>query len=137
MLALLCALMVAGCGNGEESANDPAGAPPEEQVTQTPQASGTPADGAGDEGTDEDATEAVVVVSGFAYEVPETVAPGSEVTVTNEDTVGHTVTSDDEGLFDVAVEPGATVTFTAPEEPGDYGFFCIPHPNMTATLVVG
>lgn len=86
----------------------------------------------------ENGTAAVVItIADFTYQVPDTVEPGSTVTVRNEDGVGHTVTSDEEGHFDVAVGPGEEVTFTVPQEAGDYPFHCIPHPQMTGTLVVG
>lgn len=77
-----------------------------------------------------------IVISEFSYQVPASVPAGAGVTVRNEDQVGHTVTSDESGIFDVAVGPGEETTFTAPEEPGEYPFHCIPHPQMTATLVV-
>lgn len=80
---------------------------------------------------------ALITIADFAYETTGTVEPGAEVTVHNEDDVGHTVTSDDEGLFDVEVGPGETVTFTAPDEPGDYSYFCVPHPSMVSVLTVG
>lgn len=111
---LVCALILAltGCaGGGSDTEETPA---PE------------PADGV-----------VVITISDFAYEVPETVEPGAEITVHNEDDVGHTVTSDEEGVFDVPVGPGEEATFTVPSEAGDYPFHCTPHPSMTATLVVG
>lgn len=92
--------------------------------------------GTTDAGTGEQAASDVIVISDFAYQVPDSVAPGATVTIRNEDDQGHTVTSDDESTFDVNVGPGQEVTFTVPEEPGEYPFFCRPHPNMTATLVV-
>lgn len=79
---------------------------------------------------------ALITIVDFDYETTGTIEPGAEITVTNEDNVGHTVTSDAEGLFDVEVGPGETVTFTAPEEPGEYSYYCIPHPAMVSTLVV-
>lgn len=75
-------------------------------------------------------------IADFDFEVPESVAAGEEITVTNHDAEAHTVTSDAPGIFDVEVPAGETVTFTAPDEPGDYDFHCTPHPNMTATLTV-
>lgn len=109
-LALVAALLT-GCGGGQETADtaDPAG------------------------GSDADV---VITIVDFGYDIAGPVEPGSEVTVVNQDDVGHTVTSDEEGLFDVAVGPGERVSFTAPEEAGEFSFFCIPHPNMVATLVV-
>lgn len=106
----LAAALLTGCGGDEE---EPEAAP------------------AG--GSDSDV---VITIVDFDYDIAGPVEPGSEVTVVNQDDVGHTVTSDDEGLFDVAVEPGQEVSFTAPEEAGEFSFFCIPHPNMVATLVV-
>lgn len=79
---------------------------------------------------------AVITIVDFEYETTGTIEPGAEITLTNEDSVGHTVTSDEEGIFDVAVGPGETVTFTAPEEPGEYSYYCVPHPEMVSTLVV-
>lgn len=80
---------------------------------------------------------ALITIADFDYETTGTIEPGAEVTVHNEDDVGHTVTSDEEGLFDVEVGPGETVTFTAPDEEGDYSYFCIPHPAMVSVLTVG
>lgn len=80
---------------------------------------------------------ALITIVDFAYETTGTIEPGGEVTVHNEDAVGHTVTSDEEGLFDVEVGPGETVTITAPDEPGDYPYHCIPHPSMVSVLTVG
>lgn len=79
---------------------------------------------------------ALITIVDFDYETTGTIEPGAEITVTNEDNVGHTVTSDEEGLFDVEVGPGETVTFTAPQEPGEYSYYCIPHPAMVSSLVV-
>lgn len=80
---------------------------------------------------------ALITIVDFEYETTGTIEPGAEVTVHNEDDVGHTVTSDEEGLFDVEVGPGETVTFTAPDEKGDYSYYCIPHPAMVSVLTVG
>lgn len=84
-----------------------------------------------------DADAPLITISDFEYSFTGTFAPGATVTVHNEDNVGHTVTSDTGGQFDVAVGPGETVTFTAPEEPGEYPFHCTPHPDMVSTLTVG
>lgn len=83
------------------------------------------------------AEEVVITIDDFTFAVPESIEPGAQITVRNGDSVGHTVTSEEEGVFDVAVGSGEEVTFTAPQEPGEYPFFCIPHPNMVSTLVVG
>lgn len=85
--------------------------------------------------SDPAAAEAVIVISDFTFEVPDDVPPGAQVTVRNEDSVGHTVTADD-GTFDVAVAPGEETTFTAPDEVGDYQFHCTPHPAMAGMLTV-
>lgn len=71
-----------------------------------------------------------------------TVSQDGVVTITNEHTTLHTVTSDAEDangapLFNVTVPPGATVTLPAAGlAAGEYGFYCRPHPNMRGTLVV-
>lgn len=111
LLALLLFLLAACSSPGEEDEATDTGAGSDQAVT--------------------------IVVSDFSYQVPVTVPPGASVTVRNEDEVGHTVTSDESGIFDVPVGPGEEVTLTAPDEPGEYPFHCIPHPQMTGTLVVG
>ena len=85
---------------------------------------------------DATAEEVVIIISDFAFEVPDSVPAGATITVVNEDSSFHTVTADD-GAFDQDAPGRESVTFTAPEEPGEYPFHCTPHPNMTATLVVG
>jgi plastocyanin len=60
---------------------------------------------------------------------------GSTVTVENNDSVTHTVTSDDGTSFDVEIPAGKTATFTAPKA-GTYKFHCKIHSNMHATLTV-
>ena len=133
---LLAAALVgiAGCG-----ASDDTGTPAVEPGTTTssPAASSPAAAPAETTGSAETAAEEVVItITDFEYEVSGPVAPGAEVTVINNDSVGHTVTSDEEGLFDSVVGPTETVTFTAPEDAGEYSFYCTPHPGMISTLVV-
>ncbi|MBG6218203.1 plastocyanin [Arthrobacter sp. CAN_A6] len=83
------------------------------------------------------AEEAVITITDFEYMMPETITPGATVTVINEDDAPHTVTAEDDGGFDVDVPAGETVTFTAPEEAGEYAVICTYHPEMSATLVIG
>lgn len=78
-----------------------------------------------------------ITVSNYAYKTPVSVAPGAKVTVTNMDSVEHTVTADQGSAFDVEIkENGGTATFTAPAQPGTYAFHCRYHPNMHGTLTV-
>lgn len=82
------------------------------------------------------AKEVVITIRDFQYELPGRIAPGATVTVINEDAAPHTVTAQDGGGFDAIAAGGETVTFTAPEEPGEYPIICTYHPQMSATLVV-
>lgn len=77
-----------------------------------------------------------ITISGMAFGAPITVSPGATITVVNDDTVEHSVTSNPKGAFDTHVDGGASKTFTAPTEPGTYPFTCVYHPSMTGTLVV-
>lgn len=77
-----------------------------------------------------------ITISGFAYSVPTSVAPGATITVTNKDSVTHTVTADSGGAFDVTVSAGGTATFKAPAAAGRYAFHCTVHPSMHGTLTV-
>lgn len=117
----------AACGGGGEVQPAPPAASSESS------SSASAADG--EATAEEPAEEVVITISDFAFDVPDSVPPGAQVTVVNEDSSFHTVTADD-GTFDEGARKGEPVTFTAPEEPGEYPFHCTPHPNMTATLVV-
>ncbi|WP_114202763.1 cupredoxin domain-containing protein [Janibacter anophelis] len=125
IVALGCAVALTACGAGDDgdatppSTDTTSSAPAEESEAPAP------------------AEEVAIAISDFAYEVPESVPAGAEITVTNEDSVAHTVTADDGETFDVEVGAGESVTFTAPEESGEFAFHCTPHPQMTGTLVVG
>lgn len=127
---------IAGCG-----ASDDTGTPAAEPETTTSPAASSPAAAPAEttesaETPAEAAEEVVITITDFEFEVSGPVAPGAEVTVINNDAVGHTVTSDEEGLFDSVFGPNETVTFTAPDEAGEYSFHCTPHPAMISTLVV-
>ncbi len=79
----------------------------------------------------------MITIQDFAFDDPTSVKPGATVMVTNEDTSTHSVTSDQEGLFDVDVDAsGGTAHFTAPSKPGSYPYYCKYHGNMHGTLVV-
>lgn len=143
----LAAVLVglAGCGSGGEPTSE---APPAETSSaaeataestpeETEGSSGTESEEATEEPSEEaPAEEIVITIRDFEYEMPETVPPGAEITVVNEDTAPHTVTTTETEDFDAIVGGGETTTFTAPTEPGEYPFICTYHPNMTGTLVV-
>jgi plastocyanin len=78
----------------------------------------------------------MIMISNFAFAGPGMVKPGAKVMVMNEDSEAHTVTSDS-GRFDVKVDPGRSVTFTAPRTPGSYPYHCSFHSQMHGTIKVG
>lgn len=77
-----------------------------------------------------------ITMANMSFGEPITVAPGATITVKNDDSAEHSVTSQTEGKFDVHVDAGEQGTLTAPTEPGEYAFYCVYHPNMKGTLIV-
>jgi plastocyanin len=93
--------------------------------TATPSPPGVPAAGA------------QIVIFNMAYTVPPSVSPGQELTIVNKDDPAHTVTADENNLFDVRVSGGGGImSFTAPTTPGTYPFHCKYHANMHGVLTV-
>jgi plastocyanin len=61
----------------------------------------------------------------------------SMVSWTNDDSIQHTVTSDEEGLFDSGpISPFDTFDNTF-DSPGEFGYHCSIHPWMTGRVMVG
>jgi len=77
---------------------------------------------------------ATIVIEGFSFGDPITVAVGETVSVQNDDGVAHTWTS--AGVFDSgSIGGGESFTFTF-DEPGEYSFMCTIHPSMTGSITV-
>lgn len=82
------------------------------------------------------ADEATIIIKDFAYGDPLTVAPGTEITVTNEDSAPHNA-NDANGAWEFPLlQPGESTTFTAPDEAGSYDLICTQHPDMAGQLIV-
>lgn len=78
----------------------------------------------------------VIAIEGMGFSALGPVAPGTEITIVNKDEVEHSVTSRTKGVFDVHVDGKGRATLTAPQEPGEYPFYCLYHPAMLGTLTV-
>jgi plastocyanin len=90
-------------------------------------------------GTTSAAAAGTIIIKNFAFSPATlTVAPGTKVTVMNEDSVTHTLTSTaSPHAFDTGdIAPGATMTFTAPGKAGSYPYICTIHTYMHGTLTV-
>ncbi|MFF2080068.1 cupredoxin domain-containing protein [Kitasatospora sp. NPDC058162] len=79
-----------------------------------------------------------VTIKNFAFSPATlTVGPGQQVTVMNQDTVAHTLTASDKSFDTGPIQPGASATFTTPQQTGDHPYICTIHPFMHGTLTVG
>lgn len=136
-------LGLTGCGTsdttGSAATSTPADAstsnPPTSEPV-TPTTSSSP-DSAPSKSAAPAAEETLITIKGFKYQLPASVAPGSKIMVKNEDAEAHTVTSAEQGAFEISAPPGGeTTSFAAPTKPGSYPFVCTLHGNMKGTLVV-
>jgi plastocyanin len=64
-----------------------------------------------------------------------TVKVGTTVTWTNQDSVIHTVTEVNDAFDSGFLKQGDTWSFTF-DEPGEYEYYCLPHPWMRAKVIV-
>lgn len=134
--AALLALMT-GCGSDDSGSNS-ASTPEATSSTPTPSPDDTATGSLPGKSTktSDAAEDAVITVKDFAFSGADSVAPGTEITVTNEDTEAHTLTADDGSSFDVTIAPGDSASFTAPDSAGDYAYHCNFHSNMAGSLTV-
>lgn len=78
-----------------------------------------------------------VTIQNFAFHPSRlTVPPGTVVTVTNKDSVVHTLTSTTNAFNTGDIQPGQSKSFTAPNKPGTYPYICEIHQYMTGTITV-
>jgi plastocyanin len=131
-LALMCAavcLVIAtatACGGSNTSTQD------NQTGTATMTASPTTSEGKASPA----GAAATITIASMNFGQPVTVSPGAQVTIRNDDSAEHSVTSDTAGKFDVEVDGKGQATLTAPTEPGEYAFHCKYHPSMHGTLTV-
>ena len=76
--------------------------------------------------------------NGLSFDPPQINVPtGSIVSWTNSDSIQHTVTSDEQGLFDAGpIFPGDTFENVF-DSAGEFGYHCAIHPFMTGVVMVG
>ena len=74
----------------------------------------------------------------LSFDPPQINVPtGSIVSWTNADSIQHTVTSDEQGLFDAGpISPGDTFENVF-DSAGEFGYHCAIHPFMTGLVMVG
>ena len=128
--AIALAVAVTACGTESTST-------PEERETGTATATASPT-ATSESGAEEPTTAgaATITIADMAFGAPITVAPGAQITVKNDDSAEHSVTSQTGGQFDVHVDGNQQATLTAPSEPGEYAYYCVYHPSMKGTLIV-
>ena len=129
---LLSAAVLIACGETNESPSSaPASPNGQSPITGTPSStSAPPSPGA-------QVADNQIVISNMAYTVPTYVTPGQQLTIVNNDDPNHTVTADQNNLFDIRVSGGGGMqSFTAPMTPGTYPFHCKYHANMHGLLTV-
>ena len=131
--AALClvAAVATACGGSSTTS--------EERDTGTATMTGSPTTTAEAAGTTEAPAPAdapTITIADMSFGEPVTVPAGTQITIKNDDSVEHSVTSQTAGQFDVHVDGSQQGTLTAPTEPGEYAFYCVYHPSMKGTLIV-
>jgi plastocyanin len=124
LTALCLVATLAACGS--QSTNSEPYGTGTATATGTAEGTGAPAAAGG----------ATITIANMAFGGPITVSPGAQITIKNDDSVEHSVTSQTAGQFDVDVDGKEQGTLTAPTTPGEYPFYCTYHPSMKGTLIV-
>jgi plastocyanin len=126
-LVTVLALVGAACG-GDDEPEDGGTTQTDEETTEPTETSEPTDDGGG--GT-------VVTANNFAFTPTEvTVASGDAITARNGNpTTPHTFTVEETDI-DVSLAARSSEDVTIDLDPGEYGFLCTIHPQMTGTLTV-
>jgi plastocyanin len=119
VLVLGAALLLAACSSGGGSGS-----------------SGSASGSAGTSAGHATSTSSITISNFMFSPMSASVAPGSRVTVTNRDSVTHTLTATGGQFSTGDIGAGQTKTFTAPSKAGTYSYICNIHQYMTGTIVV-
>ena len=76
-----------------------------------------------------------ITIADFAFSGPGTAAIGDTVTVTNEDSIGHTWTAVDGEFNSGSLAESESFDFTF-DEAGEFDYFCSIHPEMQGSITV-
>ncbi|MFD7449164.1 cupredoxin domain-containing protein [Kitasatospora sp. NPDC059827] len=140
---LLCAALAACSSSGSPSTGTTSNGAPSGAVTSPVQGGGvatSPAQvSSAATAAAQSSTGALqVIIKNFAFAPATlTVKAGQTVTVMNQDSTAHTLTASDKSFDTGTIQPGASATFTAPQQTGDHPYICTIHPFMHGTLTVG
>jgi plastocyanin len=78
-----------------------------------------------------------ITISNFMFSpMTDDVAPGTTVSVTNNDAVTHTLSATGDQFNTGDIAPHQTKTFKVPTTPGTYHYICDIHQYMLGTIVV-
>jgi plastocyanin len=78
-----------------------------------------------------------ISISNFMFDpMAASVQPGATISVTNKDSVTHTLTATGGQFNTGSIGANQTKTFTAPTKPGTYHYICNIHQYMMGTIVV-
>ena len=109
---------------------------PQQSSAAAPAAASPVATAAGGSTPADAPTSAAVTIADFAFGPPEiTVAAGTTVTWSNDDSVSHTVDATDDSFVTDPLGEGATFSHTF-DTAGTFGYICAIHPSMSGTVVV-
>jgi plastocyanin len=113
-LLMAIAIAMVGCGGGADTSSSSTG-------TAAASSSGPTA----------------VAIADYKYEPADlTVAAGTTIEFTNQDSTPHTATSKQSGVFETdSIDTGKTATVKL-DKPGTYAYYCAFHPFMKGTITV-
>jgi plastocyanin len=97
---------------------------------------GSPAGGNGGPAATPSAPDTIVIKNFAFMPASLTVAPGTKITVINQDQAPHTVTANDKSFDSGTLSGGQRGEITAPIKLGSYPYICTVHQYMRGSLIV-